>query len=869
MMTIDSRKLIDAAYAHLISDEDYEALDLVLNNTLHLATKDLNFGEIITTYKVKIELSPDLKSSVQSMDACAVRARLEELRKRYDVVYKEYTEARDESLRLICLNERNEALENICQHLEIEVGAISCSIQKTEGLLQDAVGGKIDVQESIMGEFISSPIPRVVLYYRNIQDESKYTVSGLVPVFVHEMFHAWNYFEAHSKGRSVKEIDEAMVEFATIHFLDSLAESLARTNREKASQIFRRSDWQKRSVRNKKEGVGSMTAYGFGCYLADMVKVEAPLWLEAYAAKSASLSPSDQVAKVVNALAPFYPFEREEQVLKQLEDIIFGKGKAKCVTVAARDRIVEMLEDVSPSMAGHINANPKAHYKLFAKVIKHSDLYTGGKRTDKKQGNDKNILYYLTVSQMDRMGLDLVAHQSNLLIPKVVYNALSVTAVKGLVINFKLANDSARFFTPSYSMKVVHTLGKEFPWQPDECTYTADSGPFTSMSMTYGDQGVGTSNDPEFQALRKNIFVDDVVYFLVENIGATKNLYVVLSKAQGFYEVLGMPRSSGKTPEDKKTKLTESEIREEQEAWKERLAQEMKQHASSETDVFCPLTRIRGTYENLKMLFIASHIKAYADCEEHEKFDDNNGLLLSAGADALFDKYMITIGEDKEIIFSHLINDNEELKKAMRLDQEVFKQIFTPKRMEYVKVHREKFYEKEKERRLGVQSEGDNPAETDDSNTKSAEEILKDLSVNLKRDDLLGSCLAHGSKGTFLIAPYENILHKKWIIKNRMYNTLITKSAMQGATVESYPDTIVLYDKYDFKNLVAYCINDCRYQEGKDMNDNPQAVDESQIYLVYTFDKACQINLDVEALSRYIKENHDKDASSQMIYINN
>ena len=39
------------------------------------------------------------------------------------------------------------------------------------------------------------------MYYENIKDASSY-VSGLVPVFVHEMFHAWNFFEAGKKKKN-------------------------------------------------------------------------------------------------------------------------------------------------------------------------------------------------------------------------------------------------------------------------------------------------------------------------------------------------------------------------------------------------------------------------------------------------------------------------------------------------------------------------------------------------------------------------------------------------------------------------------------------------------------------------------------------
>ena len=330
-MTIDSRKVFAT---NLISEEDYKALDLVINNPLHLASKDFDLAELIS--KVNVELSPERKCTIYSMDASAISARLAKLKKQHDVVYKEYSDARDEWYRLFHLGQRDEELGKKCQRLEMEVGAISCSIQKAEYYLERAIGGKIDVSEKIMGEFISSPNPKVVLYYRNIQDASRYTVSGLVPVFVHEMFHAWNYFEAGCQDRSVMEVDEAMVEFSTIHFLNSLAESLAKVDSKQAWLISERADWQKRSVRHKKESVGSTAAYGFGICLADRISTEAPLWIETYAGKSASLNPSDtKVAKVMTSLAPFYPFDNEDKVFKQFKDVIFAKTTAKKKSMAS------------------------------------------------------------------------------------------------------------------------------------------------------------------------------------------------------------------------------------------------------------------------------------------------------------------------------------------------------------------------------------------------------------------------------------------------------------------------------------------------------------------------------------------------------
>lgn len=51
-MAIDSRKKLAT---DLITEDDYKALDLVLNNPLRLSTKDFNLGEVIS--KVMVELS--------------------------------------------------------------------------------------------------------------------------------------------------------------------------------------------------------------------------------------------------------------------------------------------------------------------------------------------------------------------------------------------------------------------------------------------------------------------------------------------------------------------------------------------------------------------------------------------------------------------------------------------------------------------------------------------------------------------------------------------------------------------------------------------------------------------------------------------
>lgn len=531
-----------------------------------------------------------------------------------------------------------------------------------------------------------------------------------------------------------------------------------------------------------------------------------------------------------------------------------------------RTQIVEELKGVSSSIVSYIYSNPYANYQLFSKEITHSDL-CGGKRIDKSQGNEKNILYYLTIREMEEMGGTPVARQSNLSIPSPVYEALGIDAKKHVVIGFKLVNDSTRYFAPEYSIRVVQNLGKTFPWNSDKCVYVADDGPFTSMHMTYGDQGVGTSNDPEFQSLRKNIFVDDVVYFLVEELNSNKNLYILLSKAEKFYEVLNLPRTNREQIEHADIKTAVTEVRTEQDIWKDRLAEEMMQHTSSDTHVFCPLSRISAVYEDFKMMFIASHIKAYANCEEHEKYDVNNGLLLYAGTDALFDKYMITIGEDKEIIFSYLIDDD--LKRELQLDRAVYKPILNPQRMEYMKEHRRIFLEKEIERRNKRQQTGTTTVTSTDADSKAAGQTVDEICVTLKREELQGACLPSGGSETYLIAPYDNILHKRWIIRNKMFNSLITKIDMPGASVNSCPDIIILYDRYNVENYTAYGVRGCDYVEGNSMTGSPQTIDGAQSYLIFRIGSERQVNVDVKMLLHHVASECSVEPTSKLILINN
>ena len=68
----------------------------------------------------------------------------------------------------------------------------------------------------------------------------------------------------------------------------------------------------------------------------------------------------------------------------------------------------------------------------------------------------------------------------------------------------------------------------------------------------------------------------------------------------------------------------------------------------------CIVTRL-----SIKQALIASHIKPWSVCNNNERLDVNNGLLLSATFDRLFDSGLVTFKNDGEIVISDLITSND------------------------------------------------------------------------------------------------------------------------------------------------------------------------------------------------------------------
>lgn len=83
---------------------------------------------------------------------------------------------------------------------------------------------------------------------------------------------------------------------------------------------------------------------------------------------------------------------------------------------------------------------------------------------------------------------------------------------------------------------------------------------------------------------------------------------------------------------------------------------------------------------------VASHIKPFIKSLPNEQYDKNNGLLLSRGMDALFDKGYISFNDDGTIILSNRLSD--EVKKHLQ-NYSLDKIILNKKRLSYLSYNRD------------------------------------------------------------------------------------------------------------------------------------------------------------------------------------
>ncbi|GAA7772919.1 hypothetical protein VN1029_02470 [Helicobacter pylori] len=412
------------------------------------------------------------------------------------------------------------------------------------------------------------------------------------------------------------------------------------------------------------------------------------------------------------------------------------KQKKNIYRVESFEEIQEIIIDKSQSLYDYMDKYKSSKYILYYKMLSHSDLPNFAKMKN-DESLDKNLLYYLSAKEMREIEQREnrkfeVAKQSNIgmsirfwkdldmPIPRDSVKKRKVIGGDHLKINdyakVFLVNDVLENFHFDDTLKIFEKLHKNFnPKQFNANTMSyqiLNNQAFTPIELRQAVHGIGMNQDVEFNKLRHNLFKNDLLYLLIEKTQTQKNLFIMPFRNPLFFSLLGVTNSKWQIYQEQKLKrennlITKSPTpfqeekiqRQHQNKWREALAFEMMNYTTIDRSIFCPLTYIEADFDDMKTLFRASHIKGYSDCDEEEKYDLDNGLLLIANADALFDKHFITIDENKQLKFSYLLENNHKLKSQLNLNNGIFKDILNDRRMQYLAYHRKIFEEKEQERK--------------------------------------------------------------------------------------------------------------------------------------------------------------------------
>lgn len=399
-----------------------------------------------------------------------------------------------------------------------------------------------------------------------------------------------------------------------------------------------------------------------------------------------------------------------------------------------KDKILSFVGQISTEMLDYIEQNTQSQFILFYKTLTHSDLATFGKATH-VDSHHKNLLYYISTDDM----LDFerstgkafqTAHQSCIGLKTNLYDIVGLPQPREadpyLINNYMdvfLVNSNMRYFTSEYTQRIFEKLNKIISprsrgWNFDDLDVQLSDGQFTPINLHVAVHGLGMKSDTDFHKIRHHLFKGDTLLLLFELNAQRNKMYLIFEKNPIFFSLIGETNSAYARYQERIRRrlvnaalargnafdvedMAEEVTRQQQAAWRNMLANEMMGYTQEPRQIFCPLTYITANYDKLGSLFVASHIKAFKDpnTTNEEKYDINNGIIICANADALFDKHLITINQNKQIVFSFLMDDDIRLKSQLLLMQPIFQPILNENRMRYLAYHETVFNRKEDERR--------------------------------------------------------------------------------------------------------------------------------------------------------------------------
>lgn len=201
----------------------------------------------------------------------------------------------------------------------------------------------------------------------------------------------------------------------------------------------------------------------------------------------------------------------------------------------------------------------------------------------------------------------------------------------------------------------------------------------TLMTINTSDYPYGYITKQDLERQYKEIDVEDFFQRKYNQVGHLKNVLSKLDDMAIHDNVLYFKTDAERLFGDEETK---KEVRDPylQRVYKSELEEESCIHFECET----PKCMLEGLSHPV---LIASHIKPYSHCKnnEDERFDVNNGLLLSKDFDSLFDLGYMTFDSDGRIIPSDVLGtDLKNHLSRFRLHSD----FINPKRMDYMRYHR-------------------------------------------------------------------------------------------------------------------------------------------------------------------------------------
>jgi len=102
---------------------------------------------------------------------------------------------------------------------------------------------------------------------------------------------------------------------------------------------------------------------------------------------------------------------------------------------------------------------------------------------------------------------------------------------------------------------------------------------------------------------------------------------------------------------------------------------------------------ITSVIEHTPSILIASHTKPWAESNDFQRLDGNNGLLLSPHIDKLFDSHRITFSQNSELIISNSLSDD--LLSAWNINRDTQLNL-TDMQQYYMDYHRNEFMKNNK-----------------------------------------------------------------------------------------------------------------------------------------------------------------------------